>query len=600
METTRSWRRFALHYLAMVLAMLAGMFVLGGAIRASLGLAGVEYSLTRFPELVILEMGLTMALGMVGWMWFRGHRWPATLEMAGAMLAPAVALVPLVWLAGLDGGTAIMLEHIVMFPLMLLVMLRRRDEYAMAHRRHRPVTRPAGGRRPLRVAGKVVAGVLAFLLLPGVFYLAGARAYEATRYGEPAADAAGTVPLASAPTSHDPERPTAVVVIGGTGANVADALAPYEVLATTGAFNVYTVAPERRLVPLLGRLDLLPDLSFAELDRLLGGAPPDITIVPEIPSEPDSDAAVAGWLRDTASGGLVVGVCRGARLLAAAGLLTGRPATSHWYRIAGLQAEYPDVDWRREVRYVDDGDVITTGGLLSGVDGALRVVERLLGTEAAAAAARTVGWRYYSPGEPGALPASRLRPTDALLHLVNIGFRANETNLGVLLTDGIGEAELASAFAPYAEVKAGRLLSIAVDGGTIRSRHGLTFVPRADLAAIDRVERLLVPGAEVAANPPPEAVAAADRAEVPIDYLHAGPGFAFDGALREIASHTDVPSAHWTAKVLEYSTADLALSGPNGPWAPAMRPLALGLLGLAVLVGLSRLRVRSAGRSAGP
>lgn len=144
MDTNRSWSRFALHYLQMVLAMLAGMFVLGGAIRAVLAVAGVEYSMARFPALTILEMGLTMALGMVAWMRFRSHRWPATLEMSAAMLAPALAIVPLVWLGVLDGGAAMMLEHTVMFPLMLVVMLRRRDEYAVAHTRNRPAVRAAG------------------------------------------------------------------------------------------------------------------------------------------------------------------------------------------------------------------------------------------------------------------------------------------------------------------------------------------------------------------------------------------------------------------------------------------------------------------------
>jgi len=148
METTRSWWRFALHYLEMVLAMLVGMFVLGGAIRAVLAVAGVEYSMARFPELVILEMGLTMALGMAAWMRFRGHGWPTTLEMSAAMLVPAAVMVPLVWLEVLDGGAAMMLEHVVMFPLMLAVMLRRRDEYAAAHGRSWRAARASGTHRP--------------------------------------------------------------------------------------------------------------------------------------------------------------------------------------------------------------------------------------------------------------------------------------------------------------------------------------------------------------------------------------------------------------------------------------------------------------------
>jgi hypothetical protein len=247
------------------------------------------------------------------------------------------------------------------------------------------------------------------------------------------------------------------------------------------------------------------------------------------------------------------------------------------------------VDWQRGLRYLDDGDVITTGGLLSSVDGTLRVVERLMDSGAAAAAARAVGWRYYSPDTAATLPGSRLAPTDAMLHLLNVGFRASATTVGVVLTDGVGELELAAAFGPYAEVKAARTLAIAAGGGVVRSSHGLTFVPRAGLDAAGRVDRLVVPGAGTAANPAPEVAAAASSAGVSMDYLHERPGFAFDAALRDVARTMDAPTARWTAKILEYPAGELGLAGPGGPWALALSPLSLGLLGLAAAVGTARL-----------
>jgi putative intracellular protease/amidase len=401
---------------------------------------------------------------------------------------------------------------------------------------------------------------------------------------------------AATPPVHDPGKPTAVVLVGNSGANDADALVPYDVLSTTGAFNVYLVAPERRPVPLLGGLDVVPDLSLAQLDDRLGGAAPDVTVVPEMPAVPSSDEAVTGWLRRTGSNGLVMGVCTGARLVADAGLLTGRPATSHWYRLAGLEQAHPEVRWQRGIRYLDDGNVITTGGLLSSVDGTLRVVERLVGPGAAADAARAVGWRYYSPGGPAPLPGSRLEPVDALTHLLNQGFRASATTLGVVLDDGVDELELAAAFDPYAEVRAAR--TVAVGARAIRSRHGLTFVPRAglDAAVVGQLDRLLVPGAGAAARPDP-AVADIDRnGTTPVSYLHTEPGFAFDGALRVMASAADLPTARWTAKILEYPSAGLDLRGPAWPWQLTLYPVALGLAGVAAMVGLVRLvkRVRGA------
>jgi hypothetical protein len=121
------WHFFR-HYLEMVVAMLVGMTVLGAALRGILVVAGLEYA-TESPELISLEMAFTMSAGMVAWMRHRDHGWASTLEMAGAMFAPAVVLFPLLWVGVISGESLLTLEHVAMFPLMYLVMLRRRSEY---------------------------------------------------------------------------------------------------------------------------------------------------------------------------------------------------------------------------------------------------------------------------------------------------------------------------------------------------------------------------------------------------------------------------------------------------------------------------------------
>jgi flagellar biosynthetic protein FliP len=123
--------RFARHYLEMVVAMFVGMVALGAATRAVLALAGAEFSATRHPELTSLEMAFDMSVGMVVWMRHRGHGRASNLEMCGAMFAPALALFPLLWLDVIAAGSMLMLEHAAMFPLMLLVMLRRRSEHGL-------------------------------------------------------------------------------------------------------------------------------------------------------------------------------------------------------------------------------------------------------------------------------------------------------------------------------------------------------------------------------------------------------------------------------------------------------------------------------------
>jgi putative intracellular protease/amidase len=434
------------------------------------------------------------------------------------------------------------------------------------------------------VAATVLVGLVA-LVAVGAVGIAGAIGgiYRARDSGAPSVP----VETVAAPV-HDPDKPTAVIVLAPEGANAADALAPYEVLAHTAAFNLYTVAPERRPVPLTGGLDLVPDLSFGQLDDRLA-ATPDVIVVPQLHQ---AGRPVIEWLRRQRTEGdpLLVSVCVGAGVLAEAGLLDGRPATSHWLGLIGHRRNYPAVRWQDGVRYVDDGDVITTAGVLSGVDGALRVVERMVGPAAAEEAARAVQWPAYSPGRAAAIPRLRPAPAD-VVGLLSAAYRWDRPSTGVLLTDGVGETELASAFRPYTELSyLARPVAVTVDGRPVRSRHGLTFLPRAELTdAAPGLDRLLVPGADAARR------AAADGLALPEGltpvYLHPQPGFAFDGALRDIARTRDVATARWVAKTLQYPT-DLRLSGPAWPWTLTLRPILVAGAAVTAAVGLSRLRRR--------
>jgi len=448
-----------------------------------------------------------------------------------------------------------------------------------------------------RTVGRVAATVLVGLVVAAAVaavVIAGATG-EIYTARDPSAPPA-QVDKVAAPT-HDPGKPTAVILLGPEGANAADVLAPYEVLAATEAFNLYTVAPQRQPVPLTGNLDLVPDLSLGQLDQRLPTGP-EVIVVPQLSEvasglPPSVDPVIAWLQRQHAQGDpLLVGVCVGAQVLAEAGLLDGRPATSHWLGLIGLRRNYPQVGWTDGVRYVDDGDLITTAGVLSGVDGALRVIERLVGPAAAAQAARAVHWPAYSPGGPAPIQRSRPAPAD-LVAVLSAGYRWDRPTVGVLLTDGVGETELASAFRPYTELSyLARPLAVTADGRPIRSRHGLVFAPRATLAgAAARLDRLVVPGAAAARRAAAKQLALPERL-TPV-YLHRQPGFAFDGALRDIARTRDVATARWVAKTLQYPTADPRLAGAAWPWTLTLRPILIAAgAAIAAALGVRLLRRR--------
>src|SRR4051794_31334234 len=205
----------------------------------------------------------------------------------------------------------------------------------------------------MRTVLKWCALVVAVLAVPAV----GATLSALSAFGALYSPGPDRPVPAAAPPVHDPAKPTAVVVVGDRGAVVSDALAPYEILAATGRFTVYTVAPHREPKPLTGGLDLVPDLDFAGLAARLGGAAPDLVVVPAFPDvgEPTTEPVLT-WLRaQAAHGSKLLSVCNGGAVLASAGLLDGRPATAHWLKVDAWAAEYPAVRWVRGERFVDDG-----------------------------------------------------------------------------------------------------------------------------------------------------------------------------------------------------------------------------------------------------
>jgi putative intracellular protease/amidase len=438
----------------------------------------------------------------------------------------------------------------------------------------------------------VLAGVLVFVvsiaaMVAAAWFPAGGAI--ASVYPDPVSmtNAARAAVEAAPRPAHDRDLPTAVVAIGSTGANVADSLAPYEVLSESGEFNVYTAAPVRRPLPLTGGLDLVPDYTFAELDRRFQ-AGVDVVFVPEVPDvEEESSQPLLGWVAKQASeGATVVGVCVGVEVLVKAGLLDGKEATSHWLKLGlgGMAKRYPEVEWTQGVRYVDTGQIITTAGVLSGVDGALRVVERQAGQHVARQTAAAVGWRDFQPGRSATIPVPRLGARDAVA-LLNMGYR-NSGEMGVALTNGVGEIELASAFRPYTALSfVAEPRPLTLDGSAIRSRHGLTFVPRSTLAeVVDDLDRLVVPGRAAAAAADPALARAAAVADVEVDYLHTRREFPFDAALRDVAATTDVATATWVAKTLEYR-GRTELTGSAWPWGLTARVLLVGAAGASVALG---------------
>jgi transcriptional regulator GlxA family with amidase domain len=192
-----------------------------------------------------------------------------------------------------------------------------------------------------------------------------------------------------------------VAFIISDGADVMDIAGPWEVfsdamLTSQGKpwhesdgddmampFTVYTVSDSLKPVH-AGGLAIVPNYTFENAPK------PQVIVIPAQGGH--SDAQKAWLLANSTQTDVTMSVCTGASILAAYGLLDGKTATTHHMYQQAMQKKYPGVHFISGMRFVENGNVATAGGLTSGVDLALHVVERYYGREVAEV---TAGYLEY-------------------------------------------------------------------------------------------------------------------------------------------------------------------------------------------------------------
>lgn len=169
------------------------------------------------------------------------------------------------------------------------------------------------------------------------------------------------------------------------GAVLIDFAGPWEVFGNVmiggrmDSFRLYTVSETTKPIQASGGMKIIPDYT-------LQTAPAPKVLV--IPAQSDPSEAVLEWIRKSAKNAdVTMSVCTGALLLAKTGLLAGKVATTHHGSYVDLAMKYPDIRVKRGARFVEDGNLASSGGLSSGIDLAFRVVERYYGREVAKQAA---------------------------------------------------------------------------------------------------------------------------------------------------------------------------------------------------------------------
>jgi putative intracellular protease/amidase len=204
--------------------------------------------------------------------------------------------------------------------------------------------------------------------------------------------------LRSQTSTGKPKLNVAILIFDGV--QIIDYTGPYEVLGSWGRRNVYTVAEKQDAITTNMGMRVIPNYTFDNQPR------PDIIVIPGGGSSAPGPQArgvgsqlenqkVINWIQDNAKQArYVMSVCNGAFLLSKAGLLDGLEATTTAGLIERLKSVSPKTKVVFDKRFVDNGKIITTGGLSSGIDGAIHLVEKLDGKGWAQAVAYGIEYNW--------------------------------------------------------------------------------------------------------------------------------------------------------------------------------------------------------------
>jgi putative intracellular protease/amidase/YHS domain-containing protein len=220
-------------------------------------------------------------------------------------------------------------------------------------------------------------GLLAAITLTVVGQLFGANPGKA-----PSGPEGGHPAVKTNPLKPPAEGSTPVAFLISEGAVMIDFTGPWEVFQDVmipgradHPFRLYTVSESTSPIRASGGMKIVPDYTFEN-------APAPKVIV--IPAQSQPNETTLEWIRrSTKTADVTMSVCTGAFVLAKTGLLSGKAATTYHGAFGRFAMEFPDIALKRGARFVENGNLATAGGLSSGIDLALRVVERYYGRDVA-------------------------------------------------------------------------------------------------------------------------------------------------------------------------------------------------------------------------
>lgn len=287
-------------------------------------------------------------------------------------------------------------------------------------------------------------------------------------------------------------RPVVAVIGINDGTETTDYLLPAGVLRRADVADVHLIATSEGPVTLFPALQVEPDMTIAGFDAAYpDGA--DYVIVPAMMR--DDDPVALAWIEAQASkGSLIIGICAGAKIVAAAGLLDERQGTTHWFSRNDLTRLAPTITQVADRRFVVDGPVATTTGITASMPLALTLVEAIAGPERAAQTAAGIGIEHWDAGHDSqAFGLSREFVTTVMANA--IAFWQYET-VSIRVGPDFDAISLALVADSWSRTYRSHAISVATEPGVVRDATGIGILPDV-IEARDEASGIIIDGAQL-------------------------------------------------------------------------------------------------------
>jgi len=277
--------------------------------------------------------------------------------------------------------------------------------------------------------------------------------------------------------SINPQKKTAWILLSERGTQITDALLAFSELSKPDSpFQVFFVAPKKEPLPLTGGLSVIPHFSY------LNAPPPDLIVIPSLIAV-DKSPYVEFFKQNHFP--LIVALGEGVQLLGISGLLENKTATTHFYAFKKMKTLFPKTNWTLKKPWVQDGNIITSTGLLTTPLAIQRAIELI---NHPTTAPQTI---TYSE-TPFLFPEQKINFSDLRTLFWNAAYHWRREERALWMENGVAEDDLAVMIDPVLRTFRTRLVIVAEHLSPIFSKNGATLIPQLALKDLPSVDSLWI------------------------------------------------------------------------------------------------------------